>query len=68
MVRLLYGDLPAPVDLARLPSPPVCSPSPCWATPTAEAEVRISNLAVFLNDYDVTVDGGPVRGGAERAA
>jgi hypothetical protein len=24
-------------------------------TPTAEAEVRISNLAVFLNDYDVTV-------------
>jgi hypothetical protein len=24
-------------------------------TPDAEAEVRISNLAVFLNDYDVTV-------------
>jgi hypothetical protein len=24
-------------------------------TPGAEAEVRISNLAVFLNDYDVTV-------------
>ncbi len=23
--------------------------------PAAEAEVRISNLAVFLNDYDVTV-------------
>ena len=26
-----------------------------WAAPDAGAEVRISNLAVFLNDYDVTV-------------
>ena len=26
-----------------------------WGAPDAGAEVRISNLAVFLNDYDVTV-------------